>query len=176
MPKLWVSGDEKCQKSQLDLAKVPEEAEDKCERARAMEGNRGEVDGRELCDHRGANMREKILYMLWSNYGEEKLLKLTLAHSLCLQTQAGLAMAVPVQKNQQKKKKRKKKEKNDEDLFGVLMLLFYFYTGVYGGDHVEPTAAICAIISEWNATETLILRVYIYIYVGNDYGTFPALC
>lgn len=45
------------------------------------------------------------------------------------------------------------------------MLLFYFYTGVYGGDHDEPTAAYCAIISEWNATETLILCVYI----GNDY-------
>lgn len=66
-------------------------------------------------------------------------------------------------KKSTKKEKRKKEEKNDEDLFGVLMLLFYFYTGVYGGDHVEPTAAICAIISEWNATETLILRVYIYI-------------
>lgn len=52
------------------------------------------------------------------------------------------------------------------------MLLFYFYTGVYGGDHDEPTAAYCAIISEWNATETLILCVYI----GNDYETFPALC
>lgn len=67
----------------LDLAKVPEEAEDKCERAREMEGNRGEVAGRELCDHRGENMREKkiylekILYMLWSDHGEEKLLKLT---------------------------------------------------------------------------------------------------
>lgn len=50
------------------------------------------------------------------------------------------------------------------------MLLFYFYTGVYGGDHDEPVAAYCAIISEWNAT--LILCVYI----GDDYETFPALC
>lgn len=50
-------------------------------------------------------------------------------------------------------------------MFGVLLLLFYFYTGVYGGDHDEPTAAYCAIISEWNATETLILCVY----MGNDY-------
>lgn len=70
-------------------------------------------------------------------------------------------MAVPV-----------KKINKDEDLFGVLMLLFYFYTGVYGGDHDEPTAAYCAIISEWNATETLTLCVYI----GNDDETFPALC
>lgn len=69
-------------------------------------------------------------------------------------------------KKQTKKKERKEKnEKNAEELFVVLMLLFYFYTGVYGGDHVEPTAAICAIISEWNATETLILRVYIYMLV-----------
>lgn len=104
--------------------------------------------------------------MLRSNYGEEKLLKLTLAHSLCLQTQAGLAMAVPVQKKNEKKIK-------DEDLFGVLMSLFYFYTGVYGGDRVEPTVAICAIISEWNATETLILRVYILVMSTK---TFPALC
>lgn len=52
------------------------------------------------------------------------------------------------------------------------MLSFYFYTGVYGGDHDEPTVAYCAIISEWNATETLIL----YVYIGNDYETFPALC
>lgn len=71
-----------------------------------------------------------------------------MAHGLCLQTQAGLATAVPV------------KKKKDEDLFGVLML-FYFYTGVYGGDHDKPTVAYCAIISEWNATETLILCVYI---------------
>lgn len=55
---------------------------------------------------------------------------------------------------------KKKKKKKDEDLFGV----FYFYTGVYGGDHDKPTVAYCAIISEWNATETLILCVYI----GND--------
>lgn len=107
---------------------------------------------------------EKILYVLRGNYREEKLLKLTLAHSLCLQTQAGLAMAVPVQK---------KIKIKDEDLFGVLMSLFYFYTGVYGGDRVEPTAAICAIISEWNATETLILRVYILVMITK---TFPALC
>lgn len=44
------------------------------------------------------------------------------------------------------------------------MLLFYFYTGVYGGDHDKPTVAYCAIISEWNATETLIL----YVYNDND--------
>lgn len=73
-----------------------------------------------------------------------------------MQTQAGLATAVPVSK---KKNKHKKKH---EDMFGVLMLLFYFYTGVYGGDHDEPTAAHCAIISEWNATETLILCMCIY--------------
>ena len=88
-----------------------------------------------------------------------------MAHSSCLQTQAGSATAVPV------KKKTTKKQK-DEDMFGVLMLLFYFYTGVYGVDHDEPTVAYCAIISEWNATETLIL----YVYIGNDYETFPALC
>lgn len=72
----------------------------------------------------------------------------------------------------QKQEKKQEKKIKDDDLFGVLMLLFYFYTGVYGGDHDEPTAAYCAIISEWNATETLILCVYI----GNDYETFPALC
>lgn len=72
-----------------------------------------------------------------------------------------MATAVPVNKNKQKKK-----------TFGVLMLSFYFYTGVYVGDHDKPTVAYCAIISEWNATETLILCVYI----GNDYKTFPALC
>lgn len=88
----------------------------------------------------------------------------TVAHSFCLRTQAGSAAAVPV--------KKKKKKKRDEDMFGVLMLLFYFYTGVYGVDHDEPAAAYCAIISEWNATEILILCVYI----GNDYKTFPALC
>lgn len=66
---------------------------------------------------------------------------------------------MPVKKTE--KKKQQEKNKKDDDLFGVLMLLFYFYTGVYGGDHDEPTAAYCAIISEWNATETLILCVYI---------------
>lgn len=86
-----------------------------------------------------------------------------MAHGSRLQTQAGLAMAVPV---------KKKKKKTDEDLLGVLMLLFYFYTGVYGGDHDKPTVAYCAIISEWNATESLIL----YVYIGDDYETFPALC
>ena len=70
------------------------------------------------------------------------------------------------------KKTKKQTKKKDEDMFGVLMLSFYFYTGVYGGDHDEPTVAYCAIISEWNATETLIL----YVYIGNDYETFPALC
>lgn len=47
----------------------------------------------------------------------------------------------------------------------MLMFLFYFYTGVYGGDHDKPRVAYCAIISEWNATESLIL----YVYIGNDY-------
>lgn len=56
-----------------------------------------------------------------------------------LQALSELAVAVPV--------------KNDEDLFGVLMFLFYFYTGVYGGDHEKPGVAYCAIISEWNAID-----------------------
>lgn len=54
----------------------------------------------------------------------------------------------------------------------VCLMLFYFYTGVYGDDHDEPAVAYCAIISEWNATETSVLCVYI----GDDYKTFPALC
>lgn len=95
---------------------------------------------------------------------EETLKAHTVAHSLCLQTQAGLATAVPVQKKQTKK--------TNKDLFGVLML-FYFYTGVYGGDHDKPTVAYCAIISEWNATETLILCVYIGL---DNTKIFPALC
>lgn len=64
---------------------------------------------------------------------------------------------------------KKKKKKKAEDMSGVLMLLFYFYKGVYGGDHDEPAVAHCAIISEWNATEILIL----YVYIGNE--TFPAI-
>lgn len=58
-------------------------------------------------------------------------------------------MAVPVRK--------------DKDLFGVLMFVFYFYTGARGGDHAKPEVAYCAIISEWNATQRLILCVYIVI-------------
>lgn len=72
------------------------------------------------------------------------------AHGYCCrQAGAELAEAVPIRK--------------DEDLFGVLMFLFYFYTGVYGGDHDKPKVAYCAIISEWNAAGSLILCVYMGI-------------
>lgn len=102
---------------------------------------------------------EEIVSVLRGNYWQEKL-PLCYTVSVCR-----LRRGWPWQCLSKKRKK-------DRDLFGVLMLLIYFYTGVYGGDHDEPTAAYCAINSKWNATETLILCVYI----GNDYKTVPALC
>lgn len=44
--------------------------------------------------------------------------------------------------------------RKDEDLFGVLVLSFYFYTKVYWDDHDELAKALGAIISEWNAIRT----------------------
>lgn len=116
---------------------------------------------------RGANMREKqiglekIFYVLRGNYWQETLLKLTRWHT------ASVCRPRPVKKNGNNYKQK------DEDLFGVLMLLFYFYTGVYGGDHDEPTVAYCAIISEWNATE--ILNVYNDIMITKHFQLFAEI-
>lgn len=76
-------------------------------------------------------------YLLRGNYCKEKTLEAhTVAHSSCLQTQAGLATAVPVKKkknNNQQIQKQTEKYKKDEDLIVVLMLLFYFYTKGFMG-------------------------------------------
>lgn len=47
-------------------------------------------------------------------------------------------------KKDKKKNEKREKKKKEDDLFGVLMLLFYFYTGVYGGDHDEAhSGSLC---------------------------------
>ena len=74
-------------------------------------------------ENRWTAFREKRQAALWAyrSYQWEELFQLSPQAPntrLCSQAPAEPAMAVPVRK--------------DEDLFGVLMFLFYFYTGLIG--------------------------------------------
>ena len=117
---------------------------------------RSEYEGKE-------NLKNILRAFRDNNWQKKQTLKVhTVAQSLCLPTQAGAGHGSACQK---------RKKNRWRHVWCVNVVVLFLYRGLWG-DHDEPTVAHCAIISEWNATETLILCVY----MGYDYETFPALC